>query len=86
MKVSTFFDLQRGNHFSISLSLTDESNQETIEQDTHQGLSHCFHLQFHEKKHIIRAVALVTVFAVLFNGSRWFEVTLEKVPHNQLFG
>ena len=64
-----------------SLPFTDESISEPIEQDQkdiHPGLCHRFDLRFHKKKHILRAVGLVTVFSLLFNGSRWFEVTLEE--------
>ena len=75
------FWLRKGSQlkFSITLPFTDESISEQDQQDDiHPGLCHGFNFRFHKKKHILRAVAFVTVFSLLFNGSRWFEVTLEE--------
>ena len=81
MKVCKSFDLERKLINVVDFQFADESINEPIERDQqeiHPGLCHGLDLRFHKKKHILRAVGLVTLFAVLFNGCRWFEVTLEE--------
>lgn len=85
--LSTFFVKYSGGNVvfavfnekkTLPLFITESSIQESEDQDIHQGgLWHHCRIRLHKKKQINWAVGMVTLFAFLFNGSRWFEISVE---------